>query len=285
MGKVPAWHHCPTAPPQHPRSVWGCMAASPSPGSVSPGGDEPPNVPCDAGDRGRARCRRGSSAGKSAAGCSTQIRGCLSSSRCCDCCARGRKRWTIGGTSAASPQGLRCDPTVASPPRHGSGRHAWPSPRPRHRVSLAQGIASSCIGGPLETPPEKGWCSVAASEPNAAPTAPEGIHSSATRVCPNTGTARGQRCPGQGKCPRSSPPRLQDRSSRQRSAVRISLDSCSAGTVSVSAARLAPPQGQLGAISTPGPSDFLPQRGPGRANHWGKPDGDSVFFQAGSEDH
>lgn len=40
------------------------------------------------------------------------------------------------------------------------------------------------------------------SEPNAAPTAPEGIHSRAIHGCPNTGTARGRRCPGHGKCPR-----------------------------------------------------------------------------------
>lgn len=123
-------------------------ATSPHPTGCHPAGchrrgDNLP-VPCPAmpGAGGRARCRRGRSGGKRAAGCGAQISGCLSSSRCCGCRAGGRKRRTIGGPVAASPRGLRRDPAAAaSPPRRSPGtargdpcQAAPPCPRPHGDV-------------------------------------------------------------------------------------------------------------------------------------------------------
>ncbi|XP_032056412.1 endoglin [Aythya fuligula] len=65
------------------------------------------------GAGGHARCRRGRSGGKRAAGCGAQISGCLSSSRCCGRRAGGRKRRTIDLVPA---EGCDLRPVAADPP-------------------------------------------------------------------------------------------------------------------------------------------------------------------------
>lgn len=168
-------------------------ATSPHPTGCHPAGchrrgDNLP-VPCPAmpGAGGRARCRRGRSGGKRAAGCGAQISGCLSSSRCCGCRAGGRKRRTIGGPVAASPRGLRRDPAAAaSPPRRSPGtargdpcQAAPPCPRP-HGVVGCPGAGTgprsppSVVAGAAREPPGRGQRLVATSKASAEPPAPQG---------------------------------------------------------------------------------------------------------------
>lgn len=127
-------------------------ATSPRPPGCRPAGchrrgDNLP-VPCPAmpGAGGHARCRRGRSGGKRAAGCGAQISGCLSSSRCCGRRAGGRKRRTIGGPVAASPRGLRPDPAAAaSPPRRSPGTaRGGPCQAAARRSLGARGPAPPC---------------------------------------------------------------------------------------------------------------------------------------------
>lgn len=229
-------------------------------------GDELP-VPCPAmpGAGGHARCRRGSSRGKRAAGCGAQISGCLSSSRCCGRRAGGRKRRTIGGPVAASPRGLRRDPAAAaSPPRRspGTARVALarlppvaasvpaasrrPVPVPMGTPGapvLAQGPVTSQLGGrscqraPREGTALGGHVQSKRGAPSPAGTprckAPRkaGTHPAVppTGAGDDSGTAGlRQHCPGQGKWPRQPPSKAESGLQTPFFAVRISLGSCGA---------------------------------------------------------